>query len=95
MVLKMLGPHGVISIRRDIKHAYDRDKESCKMTDRLMASIELQELKKALTVSPPPNTIIPEAKTSKMSIQLEDSLSKTIPLSMEDPSKCNTCFLQE
>jgi hypothetical protein len=30
---------------------------------------------------------MPEAKTSKMSIQLEDSLSKMVPLSTEEPSK--------
>jgi hypothetical protein len=30
---------------------------------------------------------MPEAKTSKTSIQLEDSLSKTVSLSMEEPSK--------
>jgi hypothetical protein len=30
---------------------------------------------------------MPEAKTSKTSIQSEDTLSKTIPLSMEESSK--------
>jgi hypothetical protein len=30
---------------------------------------------------------MPEAKTSKMSIQPKDSLSKIVPLSMEEPSK--------
>jgi hypothetical protein len=30
---------------------------------------------------------MPEAKTSKTSIQLEDTLSKIIPLSTEEPSK--------
>jgi hypothetical protein len=30
---------------------------------------------------------MPEAKNSKMSIQLEDSLSKTVPLSTEESSK--------
>jgi hypothetical protein len=58
LVLKMLGPRGIISIRGDVKRAFDCDRESCEMADRLMAS-----------------------KTSKMSIQSEDALSKTIPLS--------------
>jgi hypothetical protein len=53
LVLKMLGPHGVISIRGDVKRAYEYNRESCEMADRLMASTELQELKKALVVSPP------------------------------------------
>jgi hypothetical protein len=53
LVLKMPGPHGIISIRGDVKHAFDYDKESCDTTDMLMASAELQELKKVLAESPP------------------------------------------
>jgi hypothetical protein len=83
LILKMPGPHDVISIRGDFKWAYDYNKESYEMTNRLMG---LQELKKALAESPP-DPVIPEAKTSKTSIQPEDSLSKTISLSMEEPSK--------
>jgi hypothetical protein len=67
LVLKMLGPHGVISVRGDDKHAYDRDKESSETGDRIMASTEFQELKKALVVSHLDSSM-PEAKTSKMSI---------------------------
>jgi hypothetical protein len=87
-VLKMPGPHGVISIRGDIKWAFDCDWESCETADRLLASAELQELKLALVECPlPQDLVMPEAKTSKTSIQLEDTLSKTIPLSMEELSK--------
>jgi hypothetical protein len=78
---------GVISIRGDIKRDYDCDKESYETADRLRASVELQELKMALAESPPPDPVMPEAKTTKASIQLEHSLSKTVPLSMEEPSK--------
>jgi hypothetical protein len=87
LVLKLLGPHGVISIRADVKRAYHCDRESCKVVDRLTASVELQDLKKALDESPPPDSVMPEANTSKMCIQPENLLSKTIPLSMEEPSK--------
>jgi hypothetical protein len=86
LVLKMPGLHGIISIREDVKRAFDCDRESCEITDRLTASIELQELKQALVESPP-DPIMPEAKTSKTSIQPEDTLSKMIPLSVEEPSK--------
>jgi hypothetical protein len=41
LVLKIPRPHGVISIREDVKWAYDCDKESCEMADRLAASTEL------------------------------------------------------
>jgi hypothetical protein len=68
LVLKMPGPHGVISIRGDIKRAYDCDKESCEMTDRLTASAELRELKESMAESPPPDPVMPDSKTSKMSI---------------------------
>jgi hypothetical protein len=56
------------------------------MTDMLLASVELQEWKKALVESHP-DPIMPETKTSKMSIQPKDKLSKTIPLFMDEPSK--------
>jgi hypothetical protein len=36
---------------------------------------------------PPPDPVMPEAKTSKASIQTEDTLSKTITLSTEESSK--------
>jgi hypothetical protein len=86
MVLKMQGPHGVIFIRGDIKQAFDCDIESCEIADRLIVSVELQDLKQALAESPL-DPVMPEAKTSKMSIQLEDWLSKTILSSTEEPSK--------
>jgi hypothetical protein len=86
LVLKMPGPCGVNSIRGDVKQAYDCDKESCEMVDRLTTSIELQELKESLVESPPPDPIMPDSKASKMSIQLEDTLSKQISLSTEELS---------
>jgi hypothetical protein len=38
LVLKMPGPNGVISIKGDVKRAYDCDRESCETVDRLLAS---------------------------------------------------------
>jgi hypothetical protein len=38
LVLKMPGPCGVISIRGDVKLAYDCDKESYEMAKRLATS---------------------------------------------------------
>jgi hypothetical protein len=54
LVLKMPGPRGVISIRGDMKQAFDCDRESYETTDRLTASTELQNLKQALAEPPPP-----------------------------------------
>jgi hypothetical protein len=86
LVLKMPEPHDVISIKGDVKWAFDCDRGSYEMADRLMASAELQDLKRALAESPS-DPIIPEDKISMTSIQPKDSLSKTVPLSMEEPSK--------
>jgi hypothetical protein len=86
LVLKMPGPPGAISIRGDIKRTFDCDRESCETADRLTVSVELQELKQALAKSPP-NLIMVEAKTFKTTIQSEDTLSKMILLSTEEPSK--------
>jgi hypothetical protein len=82
----MPGPNGVISIKGDVKRTYDYARESYEMADRLMASADLQDWKKALAEFHP-DPIVPEAKTCKTSIQLEDSLSKMIPLSLDEPSK--------
>jgi hypothetical protein len=63
LVLKMSGPHGVISVRGDVKRACDCNKKNYMTADKLTTFIELQELKKALAESPiPPNLIMPEAK---------------------------------
>jgi hypothetical protein len=86
LVLKMPGPHRVISVRGDVKRAYDCNKESCEMANRLSASTTLRELKESLVESPP-DPIMPDSKASKTSIQSEDTLSKQIPLSTEEPSK--------
>jgi hypothetical protein len=56
LVLKMSGPHGVICIRGDVKHAYGCDRENCETTDIFMVSVELQDLKQTLAESPPPPT---------------------------------------
>jgi hypothetical protein len=54
------------------------------MAGMLLASAKLQELKKALAKSHP-DPVMPEAKTFKLSIQLEDTLSKMIPLFLGEP----------
>jgi hypothetical protein len=85
LVLKMPRPHGVISVKGDIKQAYNCDNDSCEMANKLTASTELQELRKALVESHP-DQIMAKAKTSQMSIQPMDSLSNLIPLSLDEPS---------
>jgi hypothetical protein len=63
MVLKMPRPRGVISIRGEVKQAFDCDRESCETTDMLIVFAELQYLKQALAESPL-NPIMLEAKKS-------------------------------
>jgi hypothetical protein len=54
LVLTMPRPHGLISIMGDVKRAYDCDMKSYEIADRLTASIQPKELKKALAEPPPP-----------------------------------------
>jgi hypothetical protein len=86
LVLKLPGPRGVISIRGDVKWAFDCVRESCETVDRLTTSVELQELKQALVKSSL-DPVMPKAKTSMTSIQSKDTHNKTIPLSTKEPSK--------
>jgi hypothetical protein len=48
LVLKMPGPNGVISVKGDLKRAYDYNRESYKTADGIITSVELQELKEGL-----------------------------------------------
>jgi hypothetical protein len=54
LVLKMPWLCGVISIKADVKQAFDCERERCGIADRLTKSAELQELKKALASPPKP-----------------------------------------
>jgi hypothetical protein len=87
LMLKMPRPRGVISIRGDAKWAYDCNKENYEIDHRLVAYIELQELKEASANPSPAEPIMPDSKISKKSIQSEETLSKQILLSTEEPSK--------
>jgi hypothetical protein len=86
LVFKMLGPHGVTSIGGDVRWAFDCNSESCETTIRLLASAKPPRAEASLA-QVPPDPVMPKAKTSKSSIQSEDTLSKTIPLPTEEPSK--------
>jgi hypothetical protein len=45
LILKMLGLHGIFSIKGDVKWSFDYDRESCETADKLTTFVELQELK--------------------------------------------------
>jgi hypothetical protein len=77
--MKMPGPKGVISVKGDVKLAYDCDWESCETVDAVLASTELKSFKKTLDKSPL-DLVMPESKTSRLSIQSEDKLTKTVQL---------------
>jgi hypothetical protein len=53
LVLKMPGPNDIITIKGDVKRAYDYYRKSCETAERIITSVELQELKKALAEPPP------------------------------------------
>jgi hypothetical protein len=72
LVLKMPGPHNIISIRGDVKRIYNYDKESYKTTDKSTHSIRGAPRVEECLGRVPPDSIMTEAKTSKTSIQPED-----------------------
>jgi hypothetical protein len=45
LVLKMPGLRGIVCIVGDVKWAFDCDRESCEMADRLTSFVELQDWK--------------------------------------------------
>jgi hypothetical protein len=55
LVLKITRPHGVISIRGDVKRVYDCDRENCETADRLTTSVEGPRVQKGLGRAPPPS----------------------------------------
>ena len=52
LVLKMSGPAGVITLRGDVKRAYECDRESCDMADITVASLELAKELQTIAESP-------------------------------------------
>jgi hypothetical protein len=85
LVLKMPGPNGVITIRGDLKMAYECDYESCNLTDTLITSLNLNREVRSLAESPA-DSVMSESKTSKLTIQLEEKPTKTVQLDPTDPS---------
>ena len=53
LVLKMPGPAGVITLRGDVKKAYECDRENCDMADVTEASLELAKELQAVAESSP------------------------------------------
>jgi hypothetical protein len=85
----MPGSNGFISIKGDVKHSYNCDWGELSDGRHVHGVPRTPRSKKVLgrAASPPPDQIMPEFKTSMLSIQPEDKLSKTIPLSLSEPSK--------
>jgi hypothetical protein len=60
--------------------------KSCEIANALLASVDLQTLKKAMAESPPDH-VVPEVKASKLPIQPEGKLTKVVQLFPCDSSK--------
>ena len=86
LVLKMPRPAGVITLRGDVKKAYECDRENCDMADVMEASLELaKELQAAAESSR--ELDLPTPKNAKTDIQPEGALTQTMQLDPEDPTK--------
>ena len=83
LVLKMPGPSGVITLRGDHQKAYECDRESCDLADTLIASLDLARELEMLAG----DSSLPAPKTTKMSLNPEEKLTKTVSMDSEDPAK--------
>jgi hypothetical protein len=85
LVLKMLGPNRVITIRQDVKRAYNYERESCKIAEALLASVELQDPKKVMAEYPPPGLGHAQVKDFEDVHPVEGQAQQDHPVVPESP----------
>ncbi|KAF8725758.1 hypothetical protein HU200_020310 [Digitaria exilis] len=87
LVLKMPGPHGVLSLRGDIKHSYLCDKEAVEYAVRAASTIDRQELQPLAAAVVAEDDDAPTQKKTRAIKPVEKVATKTIDLQTGDPSK--------
>ena len=86
LVLKMPGPAGVITLHRDHQKAYECDRESSDLADITVASLEVAKvLQQAAEL--PQESDLPAPKTSKLTLEPDEKLTKTIQQDPGDSAK--------
>ena len=87
LVLKMPGPHGVFSLRGDIKHSYLCDKEAVEYAVRATATIDKQELCSLVATITDEDGDAPTHKKRRAIKPMDKVATKTVDLLTGDPTK--------
>jgi hypothetical protein len=89
LLLKMPGPHGVLSLRGNLKRAFDCDIEAIQIAAKTQAADDREEI---ITIAAQMNSKeleIPAKKPSILALQKEADVKK-IDLGTSDPEKTAT-----
>ncbi|KAF8666369.1 hypothetical protein HU200_053472 [Digitaria exilis] len=87
LVLKMPGPHGVLSLRGDIKRSYLCDKEAVEYAVRAASTIDRQELQPLAATVVEEDGDAPTQKKTRAIKPVEKVATKTVDLQTGDPTK--------
>ena len=86
LLLKMPGPNGVLSLRSDLKRAFDCDVQAIKIAAKAQAADGRKEIATVAAEMSPEELVIPAKKPSILAPQKEAGV-KQIDLGTDDPSK--------
>jgi hypothetical protein len=89
LLLKMLGPHGVLSLRGNLKRAFDCDIEAIQIAAKTQAADDREEITTIAAQMKPKELEIPAKKPSILALQKEADVKK-IDLGTSDPEKTAT-----
>nr|CAB3492390.1 unnamed protein product [Digitaria exilis] len=87
LVLKMSGPHGVLSLRGDIKRSYFCDKEAVECAVRAASTIDRQELHPLAATVIEEDGYTPMHKKTRAIKPVDKVATKTVDLQSGDPTK--------
>src|SRR5438132_3217463 len=85
MVLKLLGPNGVITLRGDVRRSYNCDQESCTLEENLQAKAEQDSIRLTAATLQEEGEV-PAKKAAKSGISPNQEFKK-IGLDSSDPAK--------
>jgi hypothetical protein len=89
LLLKMLGPHGVLSLRGDLKRAFDCDIQAIQIAAKVQATDGREEIATVATQMNPEELEIPAKKPCILAPPKEADVKK-IDLGTGDPEKTAT-----
>jgi len=89
LLLKMPGPHGVLSLRGNLKRSFDCDAESVQIAAQLQAAFEAQEIAQLAKTLTPEELDIPTKKLGIIAPPKQPDVMN-IDLNTGDPSKTAT-----